>query len=343
MVTVIITTYGANTKLLRAIESVLRQSYKDLEVVVVDDNNPDSAERKATESMMLKYRDDSRVRYIKHTENKNGAAARNTGISNANGEYIAFLDDDDYYLPQKIEKSVVLLDANHDLVGVCQRVARINNNRVVDVMHVENGHILTAEDVLISKEGIGSGSNIFVRKETVDRLGGFDTQFRRKQDIEFILRVVKSGLIVFQNEVQIVKDISGIRRLSYENNRNALIQFVDKFRSEIDGLTQDKRRDYFITQYTFLYNVAKLTGSSKTIKKAAEDLSLYDPSAVEKIKKASLTALEYRIVGLKEIPICQKLIGYMRNKRYAKMEEQVISEIGQDKYREINEWTEIHE
>ena len=343
MVTVIITTYGANTKLLRAIESVLWQSYKDLEVVVVDDNNPDSAERKATESMMLRYREDSRVRYIKHNENKNGAAARNTGISNANGEYIAFLDDDDYYLPKKIEKSVILLDSNHDLVGVCQRVVRINNNHVVDVMHVEDGHILTTEDVLISKEGIGSGSNIFVCKEVVDRLGGFDTQFQRKQDIEFILRVVKSGPVVFQGEVQIVKDVSGIRRLNYENNRNALIQFVDKFRSEIDELTQDKRKEYFTTQYTFLYNVARLTGNREIIKKAAEDLSMYDRSAVEKIKKASLTALEYRIVGLTEIPLCQKLIEHMRNKRYVKMQEQIIPEIGQDKYSEITEWMGIHE
>jgi glycosyltransferase involved in cell wall biosynthesis len=341
MVSVIITTYGANAKLIRAIESVLSQTYSDLEAIVVDDNNPDTEERKATESMMRKYEEDPRVRYIKHSENKNGAVARNTGIGIARGKYVAFLDDDDFFLREKIAKSVKKLEENQELVGLCQEVARINNDRLVDVMQVHEGHILTTEDILISREGIGSGSNIFVTKDIVDSIGGFDVRFRRKQDIEFIMRVVEVGSVAFQHDVQIIKDVSGVRRLSYENNRNALQQFIRKFDKEISNLSEEKQRQYYVTQYTFLYNVAKLTGDQSRILNAAKELEQYDSSARQKVKTAAQTAIKYKIMSLSDIPICQKIILLLKNRRYDEMKRKMLPVIGDSKCQEIKEILEI--
>lgn len=98
LVSVIIPTYKRPQMLGRAIDSVLSQNYENLEVVVVDDNTDDDEFRLETIRFMAKYASDSRVKYIKHRINQNGSSARNSGILHAKGEYIAFLDDDDFFL-----------------------------------------------------------------------------------------------------------------------------------------------------------------------------------------------------------------------------------------------------
>ena len=98
LVSVIIPTFQRAKYIERAIDSVLNQTYKNFEIIVVDDNDQESEARKEMIKRMDKYSSDSRIIYIKHEKNKNGAAARNTGINVAKGEYITFLDDDDYFL-----------------------------------------------------------------------------------------------------------------------------------------------------------------------------------------------------------------------------------------------------
>ena len=105
-VSVIIPTYKRAKMLSRAIDSVLNQTYRNIEVIVVDDNNPNDEYRKATSLIMENYCTDERVHYICHEKNMNGSVARNTGMINASGEFVTFLDDDDIYMPQKVEKLV---------------------------------------------------------------------------------------------------------------------------------------------------------------------------------------------------------------------------------------------
>ena len=126
MVSVIITTFGGDSKLRRAIASVLNQTYTDVEVIVVDDNDPKSEARAKTESIMQQYECDARVVYLKHRHNMNGAAARNTGIKEARGSYIAFLDDDDYFFQNRLEKLVTVLDSVSSLAGAYTAVLMSN-------------------------------------------------------------------------------------------------------------------------------------------------------------------------------------------------------------------------
>ena len=102
-VSVIIPTYKRPDSLDRAINSVLGQTYPYVEVIVVDDNNPDTEGRRQTEAKMASFADNLRVKYVKHEQNKNGAAARNSGAKASTGDFIAFLDDDDEFLPKKNE------------------------------------------------------------------------------------------------------------------------------------------------------------------------------------------------------------------------------------------------
>ena len=117
-VSTIITTYRRADMLKRAIDSVLNQTYSNIEVIVVDDNDEKSEDRKNTEEIMTSYANNPKVKYIKHKVNMNGAAARNTGIKNSTGEIVCFLDDDDWYLETKIEKQLEFLCKNKDYKAV---------------------------------------------------------------------------------------------------------------------------------------------------------------------------------------------------------------------------------
>ncbi len=101
LISVVITTYRRSDMLEKAINSVYKQTYKNLEVIVVDDNCKYPEERKKTEEIIKKYND---IIYIKNKSNLGGALSRNEGIKKAKGELISFLDDDDEYLPERIEK-----------------------------------------------------------------------------------------------------------------------------------------------------------------------------------------------------------------------------------------------
>ena len=111
MISVITPTYNRAEYLGKAIDSVLGQTYQDLELIIVDDNKPDSEARKATEVVISKY-EDPRIRYIQNPKNMGGAATRNVGIFQAKGEYTAFLDDDDMYLPDRLEVQVKAMQEN---------------------------------------------------------------------------------------------------------------------------------------------------------------------------------------------------------------------------------------
>ena len=104
LVTVIIPTYNRANQISRAIHSVQAQSYKHWELLIVDDaSNDDTAK-------IISNIADSRIQYIRHETNQGAAAARNTALAQAKGEYIAFLDSDDEWIPAKLEKQVIYFE-----------------------------------------------------------------------------------------------------------------------------------------------------------------------------------------------------------------------------------------
>lgn len=99
-VSAIIPTYNRAHLVGRAIKSALAQTWQDLELIIVDDGSNDN-----TESLVNSF-DDPRIRYIRHNVNRGVAAARNTGIKAAKGEYLAFLDSDDEWMTDKLERQL---------------------------------------------------------------------------------------------------------------------------------------------------------------------------------------------------------------------------------------------
>ena len=122
LVSVIITTYHNEKLLPRAIECLLNQTYPNIEIIVVDDNPPESDARIQTACIMENY---PQVIYLKHSRNLNGAAARNTGISVAKGKYIAFLDNDDIFFRTHIADCVEALQVHSECSAVFSAVVKI--------------------------------------------------------------------------------------------------------------------------------------------------------------------------------------------------------------------------
>lgn len=180
-VSVIIPTYGGSASLNRSIDSVLKQEYSDYEIIVVDDNNPDTEARVKTEKMMSKYVSNYKVKYLKHEFNKNGSAARNTGYRASNGEFLCFLDDDDAFLPDKIKKQVEYMNA-HLEYGACY-CWRNQRGKIISGSYTGD---LRKE--ILDLTFTPTTSAVMIRRSCYSALNGFDESYRRHQDFEFLLR-----------------------------------------------------------------------------------------------------------------------------------------------------------
>ena len=112
LVSVIIPTYNSENYIRKTVVSALNQTYKELEIIIIDDCSKDNTRDVIKEIASQ----DKRVKYIFQEENQGAAIARNTGIRAASGQYIAFLDSDDIWLQDKIEKQARLLQSGHPFV-----------------------------------------------------------------------------------------------------------------------------------------------------------------------------------------------------------------------------------
>lgn len=187
-VSVIIPTYKNRGGLIGSVKSALSQDYDGLiEVIVVDDNDPQSTFRKHTEELMNQYKDNDKVKYIRHEVNKNGAAARNTGLRAAKGDLIAFLDDDDLFLQGKLTKQVAYLCKHPEFDAVYCHARRGNHIASTTVIEGDG-----SRDILLLQSNFFTPSLMF-RREALEAINGFDESFRRHQDYELLLRFFAAG------------------------------------------------------------------------------------------------------------------------------------------------------
>ncbi|UTE73407.1 glycosyltransferase [Rossellomorea marisflavi] len=244
-VSVIIPTYKRPLFLERAIRSVQTQTYNNIEIIVVDDNNIGDEYRLETENVMKNIKD-PRVIYIKHNINRNGAVARNTGINYSSGEYISFLDDDDEFLPDKILNQVKRMENLDNSWGACYTsYKKFNSNDNVQICFENREGELFLEGLMRSLY-IGSGSNIFVRKSVIEKIGGFDESFIRNQDLEFLVRVLKEFKMAFVNICGLLVhyEIRDTKR-TYQQLKEIDKYYIEKFKNTIDSLNNKDRKKVY--------------------------------------------------------------------------------------------------
>lgn len=282
LATVIIPTYKGDKKIVRAVDSVCEQTYRNTEVIVVDDNGVGTDEQRITEKLLEGYKNRKNFKYLVHERNRNGAAARNTGIDAAQGVYIGFLDDDDYYLPNRVEKSVFALEQNKDKSGVLVKVGIEEHGVITKAVEVKKDNNMV-EQLLLNECVLGTGSNIFVRTSVVKELNGFDEAFLRNQDVEFMIRFYKKYNSVSLGEMLVIKSMnSTINIPSYPKMKHTKLLFHKKFENEINLLSDLKREQYYKNERRALFMSALLSDSRAdkreifNILKSYEELSIID-------------------------------------------------------------------
>ena len=261
LVSIIIPTYKGAKYLARALKTVINQTYKNIEIIVVDDNGKGSIDQINTEKVINEISDD-RVVYIAHENNKNGACARNTGLKIAKGNYIGFLDDDDLLLEDKIRDSVIFIENNHDYDGVYTNVACCDENlTITKVVKISNTGNCT-KNLLLDEMFFGTGSNIFITRKAFKKIGFFDERFVRHQDLEYMLRYYRTFKTGNIDKIEIIKSKNGTNNIpKYEKLSKNEKLYCDEFSKEIDLLSEEEKKLFFDNQNRNL-TVSRLTHSS---------------------------------------------------------------------------------
>jgi glycosyltransferase involved in cell wall biosynthesis len=182
LVSVVIPTHNRAHLLGRAVRSVLRQTFLDFELIVVDDASADD-----TTSIINGF-PDKRIKYIRHGSNLGGPAARNTGITNARGDYIGLLDDDDEWFPEKLEKQVLKFSQVPETVGLiyCGYEVRESDNRLLRTYLPDaRGDVHLR---LLLGTTIGSPTPL-IRKACFQKAGLFDESLKSCQDWDMWKRI----------------------------------------------------------------------------------------------------------------------------------------------------------
>ena len=181
-VSVIIPTYNREKLIIRAIESVLAQTYKDFEIVVVDDGSSD-----ATKTALAPF--DGKIKYI-YQDNAGIALARNRGIKESAGDYIAFLDSDDYWVPEKLAEQVKILDA-YPKVGIVFAPMPIVNENGETLGRKPAGKTGKNLKELLEHWGDLPTSTVMTRRECFEKAGVFDPALPPMEDFDMWLRIAR--------------------------------------------------------------------------------------------------------------------------------------------------------
>lgn len=187
LISVIIPTYNRANVLRNAIDSVLNQSYHNLEVIVVDDCSTDN-----TIEVLNEY--DTRIKIIKHDVNLHVSAARNTGVYHSNGTYVAFLDSDDVWLKTKLMDQYDFMQNNSFEICVTNFNSLYENERGLENKNRPYFEI-NLENCLW---GIyfAPGSTLLMKKSILLQIGGYNVNYKRIEDWEFFLRLLSLGFKV---------------------------------------------------------------------------------------------------------------------------------------------------
>jgi len=272
-VSVVIPTYNRASMVAEAIESVLSQSYKDLEVIVVDDGSTDN-----TEDVLRPYF--SQITYIKQ-ENRGNAAARNKGLKEAKGVLIAFNDSDDLWVHDKLEKQVGFMDEHPDIDMVCGNGIIFGNTSDAGRLVISQSRAEFLEKKGVTIKDIFMKSTIrtptvVIRKKVIDALDGFDGNLRVCVDGDFSLRLLGSGYkAAFINDV-FFKLRKHDDNLSADREQRLLhsIKIIKKLLSEKPELEVIIGRENINKRLAYrYYRLAKTYRKKGKTKEAVESIS----------------------------------------------------------------------
>ncbi len=219
-VTIIIPVWNRKEDLKNVLESLKKQSYKDFEIIVVDDNSTDG-------TIELVENEYKYVKLIKNKENMGPAYARNKGIINSNGKYIWFLDSDSIVVNEGCLKKLVYIcekRKNIGCIGGCY-----NKKGFINIIKKGRGNYLpiSSKPILVKCDFVET-ANCFIKKKLLEQIGGFDPNYSLLEDTDLCFKIIKRGYsIVIDYRITVLHNVSEKQRISSFNltNKN-LIRFM---------------------------------------------------------------------------------------------------------------------
>lgn len=248
LVSVIIPVYNGSNYLREAIDSVLNQTYPNIEIIVVNDGSTDYRQ---TEQIALSYGD--KIHYI-YKKNGGVATALNLGISQMKGKYFSWLSHDDIFYPEKIQKQVDLLKNKEARVTACSYNIFYDSGRQISIPIVDfYGFRALQNSVFSVLNSLIQFGGVLFKKEIFDDYGIFCEDLKTTQDYEFLFRILRKENCVYSNEI-----LYGIR---YHGNQGSnTMNCVDKERDEmyqmfIQELSEDEKVCMYGSLYNFYYQM----------------------------------------------------------------------------------------
>jgi len=284
MISIIIPTYNRAKFLPRAINSVLRQTYRDWELIIVDDGSTDN-----TKEVVQPYLEDKRIQYY-YKKNSGAAASRNFGVNKAKFKWITFLDSDDEAKHNWLSSYIKIINNGNDIV-LCSSGAEIidETGKIIDVKKPSTFKFIIDEN----KYKITNGGTFILKKEIFNNIGGYDGQLKANQHTELAIRLI-----------------------SYIKENNLKVNYTEKNLIKIHIHKGERIRNNWKSVYQGTKQI--IDKHRKLMLDNPKELSNYYASlayAAYRIKKRKKEILKYLLIAIIHNP--NNLKNYLRLVKYA--------------------------
>ncbi len=267
LVSIVIATYNRANLIKRAINSILNQTYVNYEIIVVDDGSIDNT-KEVVESF-----NKHKIRYIKHKNNKGASAARNTGIKCSKGDFIAFQDSDDEWLPEKLEKEMKVFEKSNTHVGVVYTgIWYIKNDKKKYVPYPQiknkegNIHYELLKGNFVSVLSV-------IRKVCFEKVGLFDENLPNLEDWELYIRISKYFCFKYVDEpLAIAYCSSDSESVNYSNLVKSSELILEKHHDYFN-----KNKEILAVNHANIGLYAFLSGEEKKSRKYLLNAIKYNP------------------------------------------------------------------
>lgn len=318
-VSCVIITHNRIGYLKRAVNSVVNQIYKNIEIFVIDDASDDGTEAYGEELNKIG------INYIRinKKDSKGGNYARNLGIQHSTGEYVAFLDDDDYWLPDKIEKQVKYAEKHPDVGMIYGGLSYEFGNSLLNYKSLPNpdyqGNMIE-KGLYIAP--FASTITLFVKRSLLKEIGGFDENMRYWQEYELEIRLMQKTLVGFVPDIVAVANRCGtVKRLTsqYDNWEKSVDYLNKKHEQLFSKLSDDmkkRKQEYYYREAA--YRVSAV-GDKKRMKEFYKKANAINPKIEYKVRS---------ILGLSKdntifLESCIRRVIYMRTKRVYRSQKEI--------------------
>lgn len=285
-ISVIIPAYNSEKFIKKAITSVLNQSHKNIEVIVVDDGSTDR-----TGKIVKEFKNkDNRVIYVYQKNSGGPSSPKNTGFQNSKGDFIAYLDHDDEWLPSKLEKQLALFDIHLNL-GLISCSAYIYEGKKMTRIHRLSKKNNSLQGLLVdSLSYFFSNSSMLIPRHVVESVGDRDENLSVLEDLDIVLRILKEGYKIDFISEPLIKYNLGDSNLSKDFNRVA--QDYKIFMGKYRNLFKKYPKAYSVR----LESLATAQVLSGDVKKAKKNLikSIKNNVRIKNVAKLILTLLSQK-------------------------------------------------